>query len=156
VSDIRLVPAVPGDVHKLFELRNHPANIPLSESGKPIGWTDHEAWFARCLRESDRNSICLIQDRKETIGVVRFHREDAHTARVSIYLLPEATGRGIGTRALQLACHDIAFRWNLQTIVASILADNKRSLVAFAKAGFSLVGADGPVQRLVLRFPSAD
>ncbi len=56
-----------------------------------------------------------------------------------IGLAPDARGRGLGRAALDLAVHEA----DADVLVARVLADNERSLRAFAAAGFVERARDG-------------
>ena len=60
-------------------------------------------------------------------------------AEDSIYLLPEAQGRGIGKR-LCLALEKVLFYQGYQRIYALITAENKRSVTFHRKLGYTLRG----------------
>ena len=60
-------------------------------------------------------------------------------AEDSIYLLPEAQGRGIGSR-LCLALEKVLFYQGYQRIYALITAENKHSMVFHEKLGYTLRG----------------
>ena len=60
-------------------------------------------------------------------------------AEDSIYLLPEAQGRGIGSR-LCLALEKVLFYQGYQRIYALITAENKHSMAFHEKLGYTLRG----------------
>ena len=74
-------------------------------------------------------------------------------ARVSLYLLPARTGRGLGVDAMRQGC-ELAFRkLRVDSIEALVRDDNQRSVTMCVRAGFS--PSDRPVepgsQLLVIR-----
>jgi L-amino acid N-acyltransferase YncA len=58
------------------------------------------------------------------------------TGEVTIYLHPECVGKGIGTAALQ-HIEDIAKQNGFHVLIATICADNSRSMQSFMKNGYS-------------------
>lgn len=123
------------DRQRLFDWRNDPTAFTVSVTARPVAWTEHVAWFGR-LADAKRHLLLMVEDGGETIGWVRFDRQDEQAA-VSIMLQPDRTGRGLGTAVLR-AGTDAAFaRWPIGRIVALILKSNRPSLSAFAKAGFT-------------------
>ena len=61
------------------------------------------------------------------------------TAEVTVYLRPDATGRGLGAAALQHA-ESFARGAGLHALLAVICAENDASLRVFARAGYVEVG----------------
>ncbi len=134
-ADISLRPATPEDAERLFAWRNLPEIVALGTTQRPVTWEEHAAWFAQTLRSESR-LLRFILHGGQPIGQVRFDREDSASCRVSIYLLPAFTGLGLGVTALQQACAEVFREWDVAEIHAWIRADNRRSLSAFARAGF--------------------
>lgn len=120
----------------LFELRNDPFIVGLSRSGRPVTWDEHVPWLERCLASPDRHRIYFLKQHGRTIGVLRFDREGEEGASITIFLLQDATGRGLGTEAIRRSCAVMFEAWNVKKILADVIAGNDRSLRAFRKTGF--------------------
>ncbi len=60
----------------------------------------------------------------------------ARTAEVGVYLQPEYTGKGIGSRAIGFL-EDFARSAGFHALVASICAENRESVRLFERAGYS-------------------
>ena len=137
-----LRPAVPGDAAAVFEWRNDPWIVSLSASRQRVSWETHARWFQETVAAEDRHLLFIIEDEPDHgVGTVRLDRVDEHSAVVTIYILRPFVGRGLGVAALAEACRAAFARWpRLAEIRARVRADNRPSLRAFAKAGFSRVG----------------
>jgi ribosomal protein S18 acetylase RimI-like enzyme len=146
----------PRDLLLVFEWRNLPLIIELSSSQQPVTWEQHTAWFPRVL-SSDDCLVFIIEHNGQPVGQARFDLDDGPSAIISIYLLPEHCGHGLGTAALQLACEQLhATRPDIPVINANIRATNARSIQSFKKAGFRLAetgNADESHVRMLLPLP---
>ena len=102
---------------------------------------EHTAWFQRVIH-SDDCIVFIILSAGTPIGQVRFDIDETNTATISIYLLPQHCGRGLGTRALRLACDALRTkRPDVAAVHARIRSGNSASIAAFTKAGFAHVEA---------------
>ena len=146
VPALRLRPADLNDAERVFEWRNRPEIVALSSSRRPVSWGEHQAWFGDAVRDENRRVFIVLRD-DTPIGQVRFDRLGAEECEVSIYLLAEHTGRGLGTMALRIGCRTIFRTWPVARIVAFVRRENVRSLQAFGKAGFFEAPAPTPRTR---------
>jgi RimJ/RimL family protein N-acetyltransferase/ubiquinone/menaquinone biosynthesis C-methylase UbiE len=138
------------DMPLLFEWRNLDQIVAMSSTQRAVTWEEHTAWFSRIF--NDKNCIVYIveQDNKP-IGQIRFDLDGKNQAVVSIYLLPEYCGRGLGTSTLRSACGKLQERHpGLHAVQAKIRADNPRSMRSFEKAGFLAADAHGGEADLTL------
>jgi phosphinothricin acetyltransferase len=87
----------------------------------------HQAFVIRCGGE-----ICGYV----ILEPYRAREAYALTAEVAVYLKPEYTGKGIGSRAI-VFIEDVAKRHGLHVLIAAISGDNDKSLRMFAKNGYS-------------------
>lgn len=145
--DILLRRATEADSERLFEWRNHEAVRQYSGNPALIPWDTHIAWLAQTLTDPTR--ILLIGERwrsdlgtktaiPEPIGILRYDlSEKSAEACVSIYLVPERIGQGLGAPLLRAGS-----AWLKQTypalryIHATIRPENAASLRAFEKADY--------------------
>jgi RimJ/RimL family protein N-acetyltransferase len=145
-----------GDARLVYEWRNDPWIVSLSTSRRPVTWQDHQGWFTTVLERPDLYLLFIIHTPDGTpAGTVRLDRE-GEDAVVTIYLLRQFTGRGLGPRALDLACGDAFRHWPaVSRIRAYVRAGNQPSLKAFARAGFAGDDADPgcPAEHLALVRP---
>jgi len=123
-------------MRRVYAWRNNPWIISLGSSQQAITWEEHREWFQRMLADTRHLLLIIESDGGVGAGTVRLDRTDEQRAVVTIYLLHEFTGRGLGVQALSDACLLSFTRWPIETIHAYIREDNRPSLSAFAKAGF--------------------
>ena len=132
-----LRPATVDDACSIFTWRNDSWLVGLSSGRHAVTWEEHADWFRRAL--ADPRYLLLIIENEGGVGAgtVRLEQVDEERAIVTIYLLREFTGRGLGVQALSEACARGFARWPVCAIHAYIRADNRPSRSAFAKAGFT-------------------
>ncbi|MFX1282091.1 MAG: GNAT family N-acetyltransferase [Promethearchaeota archaeon] len=139
-NQLRLRKATKEDMLFLFNLRNDPIVRESSFDTGKIKLETHTQWFNNKLKTKD--CIILIAEYEaQRIGQIRFDiNETVNTAEISISILPEFRGKGLGVNILKLAC-DYAFKKLLiKEIFAFIKKRNLISLKAFSKVGFSTKG----------------
>lgn len=122
------------DSAALFNWRNDARIRAVSRSSAPIEPAGHEAWLHSVLQ--DKNRLLLIGEEGGTpVGVVRFDVAE-HMAEVSIYLVPDVTGKG---HALLLSAENWLRRHHphIQQLNAEVLADNIPSHRLFQRAGYT-------------------
>lgn len=124
------------DARQVFAWRNDPWIVSLGSSRRTVAWEEHRQWFDAVLADASR-LLLIAQADGHNAGTVRIDQAGEDAAVITIYLMQQFTGRGLGVRAIDAAC-DCAFRqWPALTkILARIRADNTPSQKAFAKAGF--------------------
>ena len=123
------------DCQKIFEWRNHEWVRQYSLSSEEINFTDHQAWFAKMLNNSDL--IMLVAEMGQCeMGVFRLDIKGVN-AEVSIYLNPTYIGKGYGEKLLAIG---IAWAKNhlphVKTLEAIVISDNMSSVRIFEKQGF--------------------
>lgn len=75
------------------------------------------------------------------IGQVRFEIKPGVVAEVNLSIAAEWRGRGLAAKVLQLACD--AYRGcGSETLVAHIRPENRASVRAFERAGFTRAGVE--------------
>ena len=154
---LRLRSATIDDARTVFAWRNDPWIVSLSSGRHSVTWEEHADWFRRVL--ADPRCLLFIIESEGGVGAgtARLERVDEERAVVTIYLLHEFTGRGLGVRALAEACARGFAQWPISAIHASIRRENDRSRKAFKKAGFTdaVPGPDCPEDHceMILRRP---
>lgn len=133
---LKLRPATIDDAQQVFDWRNQPWIVSLSSSQIRVTWEEHADWF-RCVLTSSQHLLLIIEPEPGVrAGIVRIDQMDEHQGRLTIYLMREFTGRGIGVQAIVDACSRGFAQWPICTIHAHIRNDNYPSLSAFTKVGF--------------------
>ena len=135
-SGVRLRLATADDIHQVFAWRNDRWIVSLSTSAREVSWEEHVTWFRAVLADPGHLLLISEDDRGVGVGTARLARVDDAHAVVTIYLLREFTGRGLGVQVLTEACARGFARWSVPAIHAYIREDNRPSRSAFAKAGF--------------------
>ena len=125
------------DMEKVFNWRNRDDIIAGSTLKKKVSYAEHQAWFERTLQGVNRLFWIVGDD----FGTVRVDRNGPQ-GHISIYLLPEFQGKGIGIRALQEAISAAFDQWkDVRYLTAFIRTENNTSTRAFGKAGFEQIPA---------------
>ncbi|GAA3034445.1 GNAT family N-acetyltransferase [Kitasatospora albolonga] len=95
--------------------------VALDEDGRILGWT----------------AVSRVSDRCAYAGVVEH----------SVYVHPDARGRGVGGELLRALAHstEAAGIWTIQS---GIFPENTASLAVHAKAGFRIIGTRERIGRL--------
>ena len=126
-----LRPATAADSDRLREWRNDPETVVASLSGRAVEPEEHQEWLARVLSDPDER-LFIVEEEGEPVGQVRLQRHEDGTLEVHIALAAGARGRGIGRETLELAWDEAGG----EPVTARVLANNERSLRAFAAVGF--------------------
>jgi perosamine synthetase len=149
-SALRLRPATTDDAGRVFAWRNDPWIIARGASGAAVSWEAHASWFAETVAGERRRMFIVLED-ETPIGQVRFDRIAGRGCEVSIYLVREHTGRGLGVQALDTAVAEIFRTWDVDAVVAWVRRDNPASLAAFEKAAFQRTRGEDRAGHVALR-----
>jgi len=122
------------DADRLLAWANDAATRAASFSTAPITRPEHVGWMARTLADPDQ--MHFIAEDEEPVGQVRFRRESADEAVISVAVAPGARGRGYAPAIIDAGGQAAFDRWPVRRIRAEIRGDNDASLGAFADAGF--------------------
>ena len=113
-------------------------------SPRVVLYRHYEQWFA--VRLADRlTAIWIIEDAGASAGVVLIDRNDKQgLPRLTIVLGRRARGRGIGRRALELACE----QWQ-RPLLAEVDAVNESAIACLEASGFerTIEREDGAAMR---------
>jgi len=133
-ATVRLRLANPDDMERIFQWRNNRFLLMRSTSQTPVMWEEHRAWFNHALSDPDHLIFIVVQG-EEPIGQVRFDRRN-ELAVISVYLVEERTGKGLGIEAIRRGTQAAFKEWNIGTVIACIRQDNLHATRAFAKSGY--------------------
>lgn len=129
------------DCDALHAWRNDPRVRGVSRHTGEIDLAAHRAWFDRVLASPHQCLLVGEQD-GEPVGVVRFDIDD-DAAEVSIYLVPQAMGRGRGAPLLRAAEDWLRHeRPAVTTLRAHVREDNPPSQRLFESTGYARQSAD--------------
>ena len=130
-----LRPVLESDGPLLWRWANDPMVRLASFHTQPIPWEDHVEWFRKKLGDSNCRISIILRDGMP-IGQIRSQVDDQGTAEVHISIAQEHRGRGIGRRAIQLACEELFQEGLARRIIARIKLENLASIQSFESAGF--------------------
>jgi RimJ/RimL family protein N-acetyltransferase len=143
--------ATEDDRQTIFNWRNDPWLVSLGFSKTEVTWEQHLEWYASVL-DPHRHLLYVASADEREIGSVRFDRDHNASALVSIYLLREFTGLGLGVDVLRHGCRGCLAAWpDIDMVRALILPENRRSIRAFEKAGFEPWNLDRTDARIEMR-----
>lgn len=136
-NNIKLRPVAHEDREMIFNWRNMPFLVNLGSSGKTISWQEHCKWFDKVMQ--DKNiKLFVIQQNSTPIGQLRYDLNGTNEYTVTIYVLQEYTGKGIGPIALRKGSSIMLEMSKQNVLIAFIKDSNKASISAFLKAGFEI------------------
>jgi UDP-2,4-diacetamido-2,4,6-trideoxy-beta-L-altropyranose hydrolase len=130
----RLRAATPLDSEVIWLWRNDPVMRAMAKTSEPIVWADHLRWFEDALR-SDASALYLLEADDRPAAMINFDSVEDF-ATVSINVNPGMRGRGIGRRALVMACEHYEAVAAPSSVLAEVKAVNEPSLRLFRRAGF--------------------
>jgi RimJ/RimL family protein N-acetyltransferase len=132
------------DAQDLFQWRTHPQNwrFNLSQNTMP-DIQSHVDWLERKLADR-RCQFMIIQQGDKPIAVVRFDiAENARTAELSIYLVPNQHGRKMGL-AVYMAAESMLrdAHPEVSEVTSHIHAHNRASQRRHVDAGFEVAAVE--------------
>lgn len=123
------------DCEQVHLWRNHSLIRSVSKDAAVIPFEKHQAWFAQML-QSDTQHLLIGERGNQPIGVVRFDL-DGSIAVVSIYLIPDILGSGLGAGLLSAAESWLRMAYpDIASIRADVRSDNHASCRLFEFAGY--------------------
>lgn len=135
--------ATPADLPALLEIYNEAvANTTASWDHDPWSPVRHADWYAH--KAEHGFPLLVAAEAGEVLGYATYGEFSgkvgyASTREHSVYVRPEAQGRGIG-RALMVALVDRARAAGVHTLVGRLSSDNEASLRLHAALGFVEMG----------------
>jgi RimJ/RimL family protein N-acetyltransferase len=136
------------DIEFLWYLRNQHYVYKNSRIHKPVDWKDHINWIMPILLGFKKKDFFIIECSNKKAGQIRFDYKNKE-AEVSISLLEEFCGRGIGSRALKLAIARIEKK--AERVMAEVKKDNTASIKLFKKLDFKRKSQKGEWFQYVLK-----
>ncbi|MEE8059481.1 MAG: GNAT family N-acetyltransferase [Pseudomonadales bacterium] len=128
------------DCQLIFQWRNLPFIMNLGGLRKTVTLDEHTAWFHAGLKSNDRLLYITVID-GENSGLTRFDKSP-EGATVSIYLLEEFTGKGLGIETFQQAYSRMLTEWPETSVIAEVQLENIYSQKFFQKLGFKTLATD--------------
>ncbi|MGA3195696.1 MAG: N-acetyltransferase family protein [Terriglobales bacterium] len=144
MSELRIRPAVRGELQRLTEIYNYyVVNTPVTFDIEPYTVERREAWFAQ-FGGSGRHRL-LVAERDGTVlgyaGTTRFRPKAAYdtTAETTVYCAPEAVGKGIGSRLYAELFAGLKGE-DVHRLVAGYALPNAATEALHRRFGFEVVG----------------
>jgi phosphinothricin acetyltransferase len=148
--------ATRADLPRLTEIYNYYIdNTPITFDIDRYTVETRTPWFEE-HSERGRHRLLVAEQNEIVIGYAssgRFRSKAAYNPSVesSIYCVPEATGRGIGSK-LYAALFEALAAEDINRIVAGVTIPNDASLALHARFGFRVIGTFTEVGRKFGRF----
>ena len=144
MSELRIRPAATGDLPRLTEIYNHYViHTPVTFDIEPYSVEKRVVWFEQ-FRASGRYRLLVAEGDSGIVGyagTTRFRPKPAYdtTVETTIYCVPYAVGKGIGSR-LYAALFDAIVGEDIHRIVAGYTLPNPGSAALHARFGFKPAG----------------
>lgn len=125
------------DESTLFHWRNLPWAIELGTSRSFVARDQHHAWFAETLEKQSR-CLFIVDIDDQPAGMVRYDLVSKVSVEISIFLMPEFVGKGLGTQVFFRSIPLLLSWHRVDQIIARVLTTNQTSLGFFTRLGFVL------------------
>lgn len=122
------------DVDLLYRWVNDPMVRQSAFNTDEINYEDHCNWFARCLQRKDVKIYILVRNGIE-VGQVRLNIENGE-ALMDCSIASKYRGQGLGRIIMELACKEVKYMNNVNSLVAYVKSGNTPSQMALLKNGF--------------------
>lgn len=89
---------------------------------------------------TDREECFVYDDGTGITGWMRLRRDDDNNifSVISLYVLPEAQGKGTGKKLLNFAC-EFALEYRFEKVTLGVMTQNEKSAKWYQNNGFSIV-----------------
>ncbi|MGY6523502.1 MAG: GNAT family N-acetyltransferase [Mongoliitalea sp.] len=143
------------DVHITYTWANDPNTRKYAFNQGIIPLEDHQNWFSRKM--NDQNCIYqLFEKGSETLGSIRFD-VNGQEGLISYLIEPDQTGKGYGTKMLDLAVRNIETRRpDIKMLKGLVKKENLGSKKIFEKLGFERKDLNNGVIEYTLNMNHAD
>ena len=136
---IILRPVTAADCGLVWEWANDPNTRAASFSSEPIPWTQHVAWFEARLADSQHRFYIALDAAAQPVGQIRY-QITGDEATVSVVLAPSQRGRGYGSEIIRKGSCRLFADTAARLIHAYIKPENRASVRAFERAGYTHAG----------------
>lgn len=162
---LEILPRSDSAARLIMEWRNDPHTLRMFFTGQKKTWPAFKEEFLRdYFSDAGLPGFFVIHEgqRKAFLRLRRIHnpwKPLAPTCDISVNVMPDMRGRGLGKAGIKLACEQAA-AMGIREVVAEIKVENPESAQAFKSAGFLEVdtitkvlpdGKAAPVKRFVWR-----
>jgi len=139
------------DAEFLFDLRNQADVYKYSRTNRPVKRKEHISWLSSVLSEKEKKDLFIIQQKSVPIGQVRFDRKQDGEAEISIAVLKEFRGKGVGIKSFKEAVKLLKKEKKIKTIAAEVRKNNIVSQKFFERLNFKLKRKKGKWLKYILK-----
>ena len=109
-----------------------------SKEKRKINWEEHLNWIMPIILEKTSKNLFVIWKENLPIGQIRFDYLRDKEARISIAILKEFRGKGVGGESFKRAVKLLKKEKKVKSIIAEVHKDNIASQEFFEKLNFQL------------------
>lgn len=153
-AGLRLRPARESDCRLLWEWANDSAVRTAAFSSAPIPWEEHEAWFARKMKDPDCHILIAEDGYGRAIGQFRADWRSRQDADIDLSLSPEFRGAGYGRELIGLGAVQALGDRRSARLHAFVKPENLASRRSFELAGFGKLGEEYVDGHLAIHYVS--
>ena len=138
MNKVSLINAIKSDIHLVYEWQCNPSTRKYALNSNIPTIEEHTVWMEEKLKSSNDFFYMIRNDFNEKVGVIRLDFIKDISYLVSVYISPEAYGRGYAFSAMKLLdkLHPHA------TIVAKVLKANVSSQKLFEKLEYNRLDSE--------------
>jgi len=123
------------DMNKIFTWRNDLSVRQYSNNNQLLDINEHNAWF-KAILNNPHQKILIGVFQNDEIGVLRYVFNE-NEVKVSIYLVPGNSGRGLGAALLSAGETWLSLTYpDTNKVIAEVLPENKASMKLFEAYGY--------------------
>ena len=141
IGDVSLAPFDPEDVGPAYmRWINDPEVVRYTEARWILHIRESAAAYVRASNDGAGSKLFRILLAEQHVGNLRLSAINYHHSRAEVALIigeASARGRGVGHRAIEIACAHAFVTLSLHKVIAGIYANNEASVRAFETAGFA-------------------
>ena len=134
-----LRPVTEKDCRLIWEWANDPITRAQSFSTENIPWEKHIAWFESKLNDPLSSFFIMVDKNNVSLGQIRYQITNQE-ADVSISIAPDERGKGYGAEIIKMGAQELWLATDVNKINSYIKEENKPSVKAFTRAGFTRAG----------------
>ena len=140
------------DCRLIYDWRMSPEVRAKSFNNKEFSYDDHKKWFQNFM-ENNLSFGFILEDSGNPVAQIRFDKTkiDGYY-NISIFTAPNLSGKGYGSKVLELSCQDKNLLSKAKYFVAEVFDDNIPSKKIFLKNGFKITGETDVDEHHVLLF----
>ena len=140
------------DCRMIYDWRMSPEVRAKSFNNKEFSYEDHKKWFQNFMQNKLSFGF-ILEDDSKPVAQIRFDKTKIEGYyNISIFTAPNLSGKGYGSKVLELACQDKNLLANAKCFVAEVFDDNIPSKKIFLKNGFEVTGETDVDNHHVLLF----